>query len=305
MSEQKETKKTIKILRYRPDINKEPYYETFEVPQKDDTVVLNQLNYIKDTKDGSLSFRWSCQMGVCGSCGAMVNGKPVLTCATFSKDCGNEITVEPLENFPIVKDLVVEMDGFMKKIESVKPWIIRDQEKDIEEGEYIQSPEQLDDYKQFSMCINCQLCYSACPVVGEDEEFLGPAASALAYRYISDTRDQGTIERMNGTLSHVGVWECSYVGECSTVCPKSVDPALAIQRMKALGATEITKTLMIPDQKKTVNLPILGKMIKGWTNFLLSNRMIALLSLPILFILALIEGGNIEEKMSKGKEKNE
>ena len=112
MSEQKETKKIIKILRYRPDINKEPYYETFEVPQKDDTVVLNQLNYIKDTKDGSLSFRWSCQMGVCGSCGAMVNGKPVLTCATFSKDYGNEITVEPLENFPIVKDLVVEMDGF-------------------------------------------------------------------------------------------------------------------------------------------------------------------------------------------------
>jgi len=135
-------------------------------------------------------------MGVCGSCGMMVNGDPKLTCAVFLKDYyPRPIKVEPLVNFPVERDLVVSLDGFMDKLEAVKPYIIRDDVNDTTGGEYRQSPAELARYKQYSMCINCMLCYSACPVAGHEDEFLGPAALALGHRYNKDSRDQGQAER--------------------------------------------------------------------------------------------------------------
>ena len=131
-------------------------------------MVLDALNYIKDEVDGTLSHRWSCRMAVCGSCGMMVNGEPRLTCKdALCASTATRSTVAPLANFPVVRDLVVEMDGFMEKLKSVKPWIMRAKELAVEEGPYRQSPEQLEEFKQFSMCINCMLCYAACPVVVE------------------------------------------------------------------------------------------------------------------------------------------
>ena len=117
-----------------------------------------------------------------------VNGEPKLTCATFLADYApGPVRVEPLRNFPVIRDLVVDLGDFMQKLVRVKPWIVRAVEKTVEEGEYLQTPEELDEYKQFSMCINCMLCYSACPIYGLDPLFIGPAAIALAQRYNLDS----------------------------------------------------------------------------------------------------------------------
>src|SRR5687767_4290883 len=121
---------TLEVTRYRPGHDREPRAQSFTVPYRRDWVVLDALNYVKDRIDGTLSYRWSCRMGVCGSCGMMVNGVPKLTCATFLRDYeGTPIRVEPLANFPVVRDLVVSLDDFMEKLVRVKPWIIRDVDK--------------------------------------------------------------------------------------------------------------------------------------------------------------------------------
>ncbi len=241
------TNVTLEIFRYRPEDESEPVFQSYEIPFRKDWVILDALNYIKDNLDGSLSYRWSCRMGVCGSCGMMVNGTPVLTCATFlEKYLPGPIRVEPLKNFPVVRDLVIEMSDFMHKLKRVKPWIIRDEEKPLSEGEYLQTPTQLADYKQYSMCINCMLCYAACPIYGLEPTFTGPAAIALAQRYNFDNRDQGKKQRMEALSQDGGIWECTLVGECSVVCPKGVDPAGAIQRYKVASTTEWWKSLLMP-----------------------------------------------------------
>jgi fumarate reductase iron-sulfur subunit len=243
---------TLEVARYSPELQDQPCFQTYEVPAHKDWVILDALNYIKDKLDGSLTYRWSCRMGICGSCGMMVNGEPKLTCATFLSHAvnGGKIRVEPLRYFPVIRDLVTELGGFLDKLKQVRPWLIRWQDTPPE-GEFLQTPEQLDQYRQFSMCINCTLCYSACPVVGLDPVFVGPAAIALAQRYNMDSRDQGAEERMAVLAHPEGIWGCTFVGECTRVCPKHVDPAGAIQRYKLRAAFDWIKSFVTPgDQKK-------------------------------------------------------
>jgi len=238
---------TLQVARYRPEQESETTFDEYEVPCPKEWVVLDGLNHIKDRLDGTLSYRWSCRMGICGSCGMTVNGEPKLTCATFLADYApGPIRVEPLRNFPIVRDLVVDIGDFMRKLVRVKPWLVRDAEKPISEGEYRQTPDELDEYKQFSMCINCMLCYAACPIYGLDPKFIGPAAIALAQRYNLDNRDEGAAERMAVLSEHEGIWGCTFVGECTKVCPKHVDPAGAIQRYKLTAAMESMKAFFMP-----------------------------------------------------------
>ena len=240
-------KVVLQVTRYRPEQEAEPTIQEYEVAFTKDWVLLDALNYIKDEIDGSLSFRWSCRMGICGSCGMMVNGEPKLTCATFvSEYAPGPVRIEPLRYFPIIRDLTIDMTDFMGKLKSVKPWIIRKDEQSVSAGEYLQSPEQLDRYKQFSMCINCMLCYAACPVYGLDPAFTGPAAIALAQRYNMDSRDQGSPERLDVLSAHDGVWGCTYVGECTKVCPKNVDPAGAIQQYKLTATFDWFKSFIMP-----------------------------------------------------------
>ena len=239
------------VARYSPERDDSPSLQRYKVPLRKDWVVLDALNYIKDRVDGSVTFRWSCRMGVCGSCGMMVNGKPKLTCATFlSSYAPGPVRVEPLRYFPVVRDLVVEMSDFMTKFRKVKPWLVRKEEKPISEGEYLQTPEQLELYKQFSMCINCTLCYAACPVYGLDPFFVGPAAIAMAQRYNLDSRDQGAEERMDILAQHEGIWGCTFVGECTKACPKNVDPAGSIQQYKLTAAIDWFKNVLMPRASK-------------------------------------------------------
>ena len=245
------SKITLEVFRYRPDQETQPSFDSYEVPCEKDWVILDALNYIKDQIDGTLTYRWSCRMGVCGSCGMMVNGEPVLTCASFLQDLlPGPVRIEPLEHFPVVRDLVIEMSDFIGNLQKVKPWIVRKEEKSLNDGEYLQTPEQLGDYKQYSMCINCMLCYSACPVYGLEPEFVGPAAIALAQRYNMDNRDQGKEEREEILSQDDGIWQCTFVGECSEVCPKNVDPASAIQRYKVAATNNWWKSFLMPWGKK-------------------------------------------------------
>jgi len=240
-------KVVLQVTRYRPEQEAEPTIQEYEVPFSTDWVLLDALNYIKDNMDGSLSYRWSCRMGICGSCGMMVNGEPKLTCETFvSEYAPGPVRIEPLRYFPIIRDLAIDMTDFMGKLKNVKPWIIRKDEKSLSEGEYLQSPEELDRYKQFSMCINCMLCYAACPVYGLDPHFIGPAAIALAQRYNMDSRDQGAQQRLDVLSDHEGVWGCTFVGECTEVCPKNVDPAGAIQQYKVTATMDWFKSFIMP-----------------------------------------------------------
>jgi fumarate reductase iron-sulfur subunit len=237
----------LEVARYRPEQDSEITFQEYEVPCRKEWVVLDGLNYIKDHVDGTLSYRWSCRMGICGSCGMTVNGEPKLTCATFLTDYGaGPVRIEPLRNFPILRDLVVEIGDFLRKLTRVKPWIVRQDEKPLADGEYLQTPQELDEYKQFSMCINCMLCYAACPIYGLDPKFIGPAAIALAQRYNLDSRDEGARERHAVMSEHEGIWGCTFVGECTKVCPKNVDPAGAIQRYKLSTAVEALQSFFLP-----------------------------------------------------------
>jgi fumarate reductase iron-sulfur subunit len=220
-------------LRYHPDTDPEPRFQVYAVPFHDDLSVLQGLQYIKDHLDGSLTFRWSCRMAICGSCGMMINGVPQLACSRFVRDYfPGTIRVEPLGNFPIIRDLVIDQTGFLKKLETVQPYLIPREPRALAAGPHRQTPGQQQRYYAYSQCINCLLCYAACPQYGLDADFVGPAALALLHRYNADSRDVGWEARRDVINAEAGVWACTLVGYCSEVCPKAVDPAHAINQNK-------------------------------------------------------------------------
>lgn len=225
---------SVRVQRYRPEEDTAPWWQTFDVPWSDDTSVLDALNHIKDHLDASLSYRWSCRMAVCGSCGMMVDDEPRLACKTFLRDYADagELAVGPLQNLAVERDLVGDIEPMLAHMETVQPWLQREQIAGTAEGEYRQTPVQMARYESFSHCINCGLCYAACPQFGSNPDFLGPAALTLAQRYNLDSRDEGRDQRMPFLNGEDGVWACTFVGYCSDVCPKDVDPAAAINQGK-------------------------------------------------------------------------
>jgi len=237
----------IQVLRYRPEQEAEPVWQSYYVPFTDDMSVLQGLQHIKDDIDGTLSFRWSCRMAICGSCGMMIIGKPHLSCQTFLRDLmPGPVRVEALAHFPIERDLVVNAEGFIGKLESIKPYIIPKEPRSLDQGEYLQTPAQLEQFEQFSSCINCMLCYAACPQFGLDPDFTGPGVLALLHRYNADSRDGGREQRMEFLNTEEGVWTCTAVGYCSVVCPKQVDPANAINQNKVNSAKDYFARFLSP-----------------------------------------------------------
>jgi succinate dehydrogenase / fumarate reductase iron-sulfur subunit len=222
------------IRRYSPEAEK--FTEsTFEVQADRFSTVLDMLISVKERQDNTLSMRYSCNMGICGSCGMVINGKPRLACETNVFSLGiAEIHIGPMEAHPVVRDLVTDFDEFFAKHKSVSPWLIRTdvEEKFRAEKEYEQTTSQLDYYLNFAHCISCGLCVDACPVSNTNTEFIGPQALGQAYRYSADSRDEGEKLRLDKLDSMDGVWGCEYAGACSEVCPKGVDPALTIQLTK-------------------------------------------------------------------------
>ena len=220
----------------RKEDNSGHRYDTFKIPTQRWTTVLDALLHAKSYQDSSIGIRYSCRMASCGSCGMKINGIPRLACYTkISELQGDTITCEPLPNFPHIRDLVTDFSQFFTHHKEMQPYIHNDMSEisDMKKlSEFKQSPEDVDKYLQFSYCIKCGLCYSACPTVATDTKFPGPQAISQAYRYVADTRDNSTKERLKIVDDRHGVWRCHFAGSCSSVCPKGVDPALGIQLLR-------------------------------------------------------------------------
>lgn len=237
----------IDCLRYDPEHDPAPRRQIYQVPFTDDMSVLQGLQYIKDHLDGSLTFRWSCRMAICGSCGMMLNGVPALSCESFLRDFyPDAVRVDPLLHFPVIRDLVIDQTAFLEKLQSIKPYLIPGAERTVAEGTFLQTPGEMDEYYQYSQCINCLLCYAACPQFGLNPAFTGPAALALLHRYNADSRDAGTSERMAVVNAEDGVWGCTLVGYCSEVCPKGVDPARAVNQNKINSTKDYFLRFLMP-----------------------------------------------------------
>lgn len=229
--------------------NDVPHFDEFQVPVKRWTTVLDALLDAKSYQDSSIGIRYSCRMASCGSCGMKINGIPRLACYTKISDLDtNTITCEPLPNFPYIRDLVTDFSQFFDHHRSVMPFI-KNKKADIpnvnELTEYEQTPQDLDKFLQFSYCIKCGLCYSACPTVATDLKFPGPQALSQAYRYLADSRDSDKSKRLKVIDTSHGIWRCHFAGSCSHVCPKGVDPALGIQLLRShlLGLSNSEKKL--------------------------------------------------------------
>ena len=240
----------LEVLSFNPETDAEPRFQRYSVPCMNEWVVLDALNHVKEAIDPTLSYRWSCHMAVCGSCGMMINGEPKLACKAFLREYEGVIRVEPLANFPIQRDLVTVIDDFVTKLKRVKPYLIPREDQPVEAGEFRQSPAELKKYKQYTLCINCMLCYAACPEYGLVPKFIGPAAISLAHRYNEDSRDGGREQRQQEIASNEGVWECSFVGACSEVCPEHVDPAGALQQVKIKSTVDWYQEHLLPGSKK-------------------------------------------------------
>jgi succinate dehydrogenase / fumarate reductase, iron-sulfur subunit len=234
----------LKVFRANVAMHQErPSFDSFEIPLKRWTTVLDALIYAKSYIDSSIGIRYSCRMASCGSCGMKINGIPRLACYTnISELEGDTVTCEPLPNFPHIRDLVTDFSQFFNHHKEMSPYI-HNEKADIEAtanqeiqehtlSEFKQTPEDVEKYLQFSYCIRCGLCYSACPTVATDTKFPGPQALSQAYRYYADTRDNGDKQRMNSIDNRHGIWRCHFAGSCSQVCPKGVDPALGIQLLR-------------------------------------------------------------------------
>jgi len=226
----------LRIQRFDPSMEQRPHFERYSVPLKHGMTVLDALIYAKDRLDHGIALRFSCRMASCGSCGMKIDGRPRLACETQVSDLrSSTITVQPMDNFPIVRDLVVDLESFFSKHASVSPHLVRKgdpEEQESPSGEYLMTPQELDSFVQFTYCIKCGLCSSSCPTASTDGLFPGPQALAQDYRYLQDGRDEAGEERLDQVDTEHGVWRCHFAGTCSAVCPKGVDPALGIQLLK-------------------------------------------------------------------------
>ena len=226
---------TFHVRKFDPTKDSAPHIQPFTVPVKLGMTVLDGLHYIKEHHDQTLVWRYSCRMGVCGSCGMLINGRPTLACNTQILDvASSRLTVGPLPNFGIVRDLAPDLSSMIEKHQSILPFIMRAKEAELNDpaGEYFQSPHQLEEFLQFTFCIKCGCCMGACPTLATDLRYLGPMPLAQAYRYNTDTRDDGQQQRTPLVGGKIGVVRCHYAGECSRACPKGVDPARAVQLLK-------------------------------------------------------------------------
>jgi succinate dehydrogenase / fumarate reductase iron-sulfur subunit len=226
-----------KVLRYNPEVDSRAYFKEYNVPVTVGLTCLDGLLFIKENLDATLSMRYSCRMGICGSCAMIINGKPDLAChLQISHINAKVIRFEPLFNHPLIRDLICDFSLFFERHRKVKPYLIRSQPDEQEKPvlEYKQDPNELEGYLQFSYCLKCGCCFSVCPTAATDKLFLGPQALCSSCRYIIDSRDEGFYQRLAILDSDHSLWNCHFAGSCAHVCPKGVDPALAIQLLKRL-----------------------------------------------------------------------
>ena len=222
----------LKIFRYDPDKDENPYYQNFEVEANPMDRLLDCLNRIRWEQDPTLSFRMSCGHGVCGSDGMRINGICGLACQKLVKNLGKEVLIEPIPVFKVLKDLIVDLDPFFVKYHSIKPYLIT--KTPPPDQEQRQFPEEHHQFEEAIRCILCACCTASCPVNQdkETESYVGPAALVRAFRYLFDSRDEGSEERLNLLDHKNGAWGCQTLWKCTEVCPKEIPVTKQIGRIK-------------------------------------------------------------------------
>lgn len=212
-------------------------YSRYEVPKSEISTVLEGIIYIIENLDPTVTARYACRMEICGSCSMEINGKPRMACSAIAEDLGTDtIRIAPMKHFEVVRDLVVDIEPMFDKYRKVKPYIVREDEDYSHELK--QTPEEFRKYEQYSMCIKCGLCMSACPILGSNPDYLGPAPLTAALRYNLDSRDSGRKARVEIADTEDGTVRCHFAGECTEVCPKDVDPSFAIQKLRWEGVKQ-------------------------------------------------------------------
>ena len=221
----------LRVFRFDPETDKEPYFSSYPVEVHDKVTVLEALLDILERQDGSLAFRYACREASCGSCAMHINGSYRLACQTqIAALWPREIVIQPLGHLPIIKDLVVDMEPFFQKYEQIRPYFINDEPPPQRErlqtiAERKRLDEQLD-------CILCACCHASCPMTLTSDEYIGPAMLLKADRFVQDTRDRAKPARLQPVDSERGVWRCHTVFNCADVCPKEINPTHAIARLK-------------------------------------------------------------------------
>ena len=223
-------KVTLRIKRYNPETDVKPYFKEYVVDAEPTDRVLDALNQIKWYSDGALSYRRSCAHGICGSDAMRINGRNRLACKMLMGEVGSRVTIEPLMGFTVLKDLIVDMDKFFDAYKSVKPYLIADDAPSA--GERLQSPEERERFEDTTKCILCAACTTACPITWTNEEFIGPAAIVNAHRFIFDSRDVGSGERLRILSKRSGVFRCRTVFNCTDACPRGIEITKAIEEVK-------------------------------------------------------------------------
>jgi succinate dehydrogenase / fumarate reductase iron-sulfur subunit len=223
---------TLRIRRFNPEIDADPYWHDYEVQVFGTDRILDALNKIKWEQDGTLTYRRSCAHGICGSDAMRINGLNRLACKTLIKDLKMDaaITVEAIKGLPLEKDLIVDMEPFFQAYRDVKPFLITKGHEPTHERR--QSSHQRDRFDDTTKCILCAACTTSCPVFWTDGQYFGPAAIVGAHRFIFDSRDDGAGQRLDILNDQEGVWRCRTTFNCTEACPRGIQITQAIQEVK-------------------------------------------------------------------------
>lgn len=233
-------KVTLKIKRFNPEKDQHPHWESYAVEVEPTDRILDALHQVKWEQDGTLSLRRSCAHGICGSDGMRINGQNALACKVLMKDVAHEgatVTVEPLLGMPLVKDLVVDMEGFFGHYRSVMPYLVNEEPVPADGRERLQSPEARDRFDKGTWCILCACCTTSCPSFWANDEYVGPAAIVQAHRFIFDDRDRAAAERLEVLNEQFGVWRCRTAFNCTNACPREIPVTQLIGEVKQALAT--------------------------------------------------------------------
>ena len=238
---------TFRIKRYNPELpgQEKPYWQEFtlkDVNEKDR--VLELLHRIKWEQDGTLTMRRSCSHGICGSDAMRINGVNALACKLLIRDVGEKVTIEPILGLPVLKDLVVDMEPFFEHYRSVMPFYVNDTPLPADGRERLQSQEDKDQITETTNCILCACCTTSCPSFWANGKYVGPAAIVQAHRFIFDTRDRGTQNRLDELSEPNGVWRCRTIYNCTPACPRGIRVTKAIGEVKVAIRKGNTKNIV-------------------------------------------------------------
>jgi len=220
----------LRVRRFNPETDKKPWWGKYDVEVEPTDRILDALHYVKWYQDGTLTLRRSCAHGVCGSDAMRINGRNRLACKVLIKDEGRKITVEPILGLPVIKDLVVDMEPFMAHYRSVMPYLVTDEPPPGTER--LQSIEDRERFDDTTKCILCAACTTSCPSFWAKGEYVGPAAIVQAHRFIFDSRDQASQERLSILADADGVWRCRTIFNCTEACPREIQVTQAIAEVK-------------------------------------------------------------------------